>query len=52
MKVILTVKKEEDLDFILKQFLRLEIKAIKIKKKNKQQTLKSTFPDTYNEPDE
>ncbi len=50
MKVILTVK-EEDLDFILKQFLRLEIKAVKIKK-NKQQTLKSTFPNTYNEPDE
>lgn len=51
MKVILTVK-EEDLDFILKQFLRLEIKTVKIKKKNKQQTLKSTFPNTYNEPDE
>ncbi len=32
MKVILTVK-EEDLDFILKQFLRLEIKAVKIKKR-------------------
>lgn len=51
MKVILTVK-EEDLDFILKQFLRLEIKAVKIKKKNKQRILKSTFPNTYNEPDE
>lgn len=51
MKVILTVK-EEDLDFILKQFLRLEIKAVKIKKKNKQRTLKSIFQNTYNEPDE
>ncbi len=50
MKVILTVK-EEDLDFILNQFLRLEIKTIKIKKKNKQRILKSTFPNTYNEPD-
>lgn len=52
MKVILTVK-EEDLDFILKQFIRLEIKAIKIKKKSKQRAIKSiSFPNTYNEPDD
>lgn len=52
MKVILTVKKE-DLDCILKEFLKLEIKAIKIKRKTKQTVNKSfSLPSTYNEPDQ
>ena len=52
MKVILTVKKK-DLDCILKEFLKLEIKAIKIKRKAKQTVIRSvSLPSTYNEPDE
>ncbi|SHK83310.1 hypothetical protein SAMN05444407_101302 [Chryseobacterium contaminans] len=52
MKVILTIK-EEDLDFILKQFLVLQIKKIKIKRRVKKQNFKRTvLSSTYNEPNE
>ncbi len=52
MEVILKVK-EEDLDYILKQFLVLNIKVIKIKRKTKQRVNKSlSLPSTYNEPDQ
>ncbi|VEH18281.1 Uncharacterised protein [Chryseobacterium nakagawai] len=51
VKVILKIK-EENLDFILKQFLRLAITEIKIKKKasNKCNKTISIF-NTYDEPD-
>jgi hypothetical protein len=52
MKVILTIK-EEDLDFILRSIIGLEVKKIKVKKKIKQKNIKATlYPTTYNEPDE
>ncbi|UKB78315.1 hypothetical protein [Chryseobacterium sp. MEBOG07] len=52
MKLILKIR-DEDLDFILKHIIELKIKEIKIKRKIKQRNTRSTsFPNTYNEPDD
>lgn len=51
MKVILKIN-EKDLDFMLKEFFKLNIKEIKIKRVVKNKVIRSIPVKTYNEPNE
>lgn len=50
MKVILKIN-EKDLDSMLKEFFKLEIREIKIKRIAKNKNMRQVPISTYNEPD-